>query len=179
MTVSGGSSVLGSIRGMLKKGTQERIALNVNEIIRDAITISQGALKKGGVSVEAELTDGLPSIVGDRIQLQQVFLNLMLNSVEAMTTVDDRPRVLRLRSEPHDNDGIGVSVEDTGTGIDPKDRERLFETFFTTKPDGLGMGLSICRSIIESHGGRIEGLPAEPHGSIFRVFLPIGEAGKA
>jgi signal transduction histidine kinase len=174
-----GSNVLASIRGMLKKETQERIELNVNESIRDVITLSQGALKKGGVSVEAELADGLPLIVGDRIQLQQVFLNLVLNAVEAMTSVDDRPRVLRLRSEPHDSDAIVVSVEDTGTGIDPKDRGRLFETFFTTKPEGLGMGLSICRSIIESHVGRIEVLPAELYGSIFRVFLPIGEAGKA
>jgi len=174
-----GSNILASIRGMLKKGTQERIALNVNESIRDAITLSQSALKKGGVSVEVALADGLPLIVGDRIQLQQVFLNLVLNAVEAMISVDDRSRVLRLRSESHDSDAIVVSVEDTGTGIDPKDRGRLFETFFTTKPEGLGMGLSICRSIIESHGGRIEVLPAEPYGSVFRMFLPIYEAGKA
>jgi len=95
-----------------------------------------------------------------------------------MAAVSDRPRVLRVRSERHDT-GIFVSVEDTGTGIDPKDMGRLFETFFTTKPEGMGMGLSICRSIIESHGGRIEVSPAEPCGSVFRVFLPIAEAGKA
>jgi C4-dicarboxylate-specific signal transduction histidine kinase len=174
-----GSNVLASIRGMLKKGTQERVALNVNESIRDVITLSQGALRKSGVSMEAELTDGLPFVVGDRIQLQQVFLNLMLNAMEAMASVLDRPLVLRLRSELYDSDAIVVSVEDTGTGIDPKDRGRLFETFFTTKPEGMGMGLSICRSIIESHGGRIEVSPAEPYGSVSRVFLPIGEAGKA
>ena len=173
-----GSNVLASIRGMLKKGTQEKTALNINESIRDVITLSQGALKKGGVSVQAELTDSLPSVLADRVQLQQVFLNLMMNAAEAMAAVSDRPRVLRVRSERHDT-GIFVSVEDTGTGIDPKDMGRLFETFFTTKPEGMGMGLSICRSIIESHGGRIEVSPAEPCGSVFRVFLPIAEAGKA
>jgi len=173
-----GSNVLASIRGMLKKGTQEKTALNINESIRDVITLSQGALKKGGVSVQAELADSLPSVLADRVQLQQVFLNLMMNAAEAMAAVSDRPRVLRVRSERHDT-GIFVSVEDTGTGIDPKDMGRLFETFFTTKPEGMGMGLSICRSIIESHGGRIEVSPAEPCGSVFRVFLPIAEAGKA
>ena len=173
-----GSNVLASIRGMLKKGTQEKTALNINESIRDVITLSQGALKKGGVSVQAELTDSLPSVLADRVQLQQVFLNLMMNAAEAMAAVSDRPRVLRVRSERHDT-GIFVSVEDTGTGIDPKDMGRLFETFFTTKPEGMGMGLSICRSVIESHGGRIEVSPAEPCGSVFRVFLPIAEAGKA
>jgi len=173
-----GSNVLASIRGMLKKGTQEKTALNINESIRDVITLSQGALKKGGVSVQAELTDSLPSVLADRVQLQQVFLNLMMNAAEAMAAISDRPRVLRVRSERHDT-GIFVSVEDTGTGIDPKDMGRLFETFFTTKPEGMGMGLSICRSIIESHGGRIEVSPAEPCGSVFRVFLPIAEAGKA
>jgi len=173
-----GSNVLASIRGMLKKGTQEKTALNINESIRDVITLSQGALKNGGVSVQAELTDSLPSVLADRVQLQQVFLNLMMNAAEAMAAVSDRPRVLRVRSERHDT-GIFVSVEDTGTGIDPKDMGRLFETFFTTKPEGMGMGLSICRSIIESHGGRIEVSPAEPCGSVFRVFLPIAEAGKA
>ena len=173
-----GSNVLASIRGMLKKGTQEKTALNINESIRDVITLSQGALKKGGVSVQAELTDSLPSVLADRVQLQQVFLNLMMNAAEAMAAISDRPRVLRVRSERHDT-GIFVSVEDTGTGIDPKDMGRLFETFFTTKPEGMGMGLSICRSVIESHGGRIEVSPAEPCGSVFRVFLPIAEAGKA
>ena len=173
-----GSNVLASIRGMLKKGTQEKTALNINESIRDVITLSQGALKKGGVSVQAELADSLPSVLADRVQLQQVFLNLIMNAAEAMAAISDRPRVLRVRSERHDT-GIFVSVEDTGTGIDPKDMGRLFETFFTTKPEGMGMGLSICRSIIESHGGRIEVSPAEPCGSVFRVFLPIAEAGKA
>jgi C4-dicarboxylate-specific signal transduction histidine kinase len=170
-----GSKVIGNIRAMLKKGDQKRVKLDINDLICEVMTLVQGELKHHGVSVRAKLADDLPRVLADRIQLQQVILNLMINAVEAMASVSDRPRILQVRSQRHEPGGILVTVEDSGTGIDLKDINRIFETFFTTKSEGMGMGLSICRSIVESHGGGISASRADPHGSVFQVFLPIGE----
>jgi signal transduction histidine kinase len=169
-----GDKVIGSIRAMLKKGGQERADLDINELIREVMTLMQGELKKRGVSLQTEFAHDLPHIVGNRIQLQQVILNPMLNGVEAMASVSDRPHLLQVRCERQGPDGILVTVADSGTGIEVKDIDRIFETFFTTKAEGMGMGLSICRSIVELHGGRISASQTNPHGSIFRVFLPAG-----
>jgi len=170
-----GSSIIGSIREMMKKGGEKRAQLDLNELIREVMAIVLDELQHRGVSVRTELVNDLPHVWADRVQLQQVVLNLIMNAVEAMASVSDRPRLLRLRSESHEPGGVLVSVDDTGAGIDVKDLDRIFETFFTTKSEGMGMGLSICRSIVESHGGRISALRANPHGSVFQFFLPISE----
>lgn len=170
-----GGDVIGSIQGMLKKGEEERARLDINDLIREVMRLVQGELKNRGVSSRAELADDLPRVLADRIQLRQVILNLIMNAIEAMVSVSDRARVLRVRSENHGDDGVLVAVEDSGSGIAPEDKERIFETFFTTKSEGMGMGLSICRSIVESHGGRISASRANPRGSVFQFFLPIAE----
>lgn len=171
-----GGDVLGSIQGMLKKGEEERARLDINDLIREVMRLVQGELKNRGVSSRAELADDLPRVLADRIQLRQVILNLIMNAIEAMVSVSDRaPRVLRVRSENHGDDGVLVAVEDSGSGIAPEDMDRIFETFFTTKSEGMGMGLSICRSIVESHGGRISASRANPRGSVFQFFLPTAD----
>jgi signal transduction histidine kinase len=170
-----GGDVLGSIQGMLKKGEEERARLDINDLIREVMRLVQGELKNRGVSSRAELADDLPRVLADRIQLRQVILNLIMNAIEAMVSVSDRaPRVLRVRSENHGDDGVLVAVEDSGSGIAPEDMDRIFETFFTTKSEGMGMGLSICRSIVESHGGRI-GVASKSVGSVLQFFLPTAE----
>ena len=166
------SAVISSIRGMLEKGSQEQVQLDVNDLIREVMTFVRADLKHHGITVRTELAEDLPRISAVRIQLQQVLLNLIANAVESMASIEDRARVLTVRSQKADGHGILVTVEDTGTGIDQTDVERVFEAFFSTKPEGMGMGLSICRSIIEAHGGRITVSTASPRGSAFQVSLP-------
>jgi signal transduction histidine kinase len=124
--------------------------------------------------IQSNFAEELPQIPANRVQLQQVIVNLIMNAVDAMSTVGDRARILRVKTEIHEFNNLLITVEDTGTGIDPKIINRLFDAFFTTKSEGMGMGLSICRSIIESHGGRLWMSPGQPHGSIFHVLLPTG-----
>jgi C4-dicarboxylate-specific signal transduction histidine kinase len=131
------------------------------------------------VSLYTHFIDRLPLITGNRVQLQQVLLNLIANAIEAMSSINDRPRVLRITTQAHNPPGVVVSVADSGTGVDPQNSERIFDAFFTTKSNGMGMGLSICRSIIEAHGGRLSAAPAHPHGTVFQIFLPVGIAGGA
>jgi C4-dicarboxylate-specific signal transduction histidine kinase len=173
------SEVIRSIRGMLEKGSQERVELDVNELIREVMTFVRADLKHHGITVRTELAEGLPRISAVRVQLQQVLLNLIANAVESFASIEDRARVLTVRSQKADGYGIVISVEDTGSGIEPKDLERIFEPFFSKKPEGMGMGLSICRSIVEAHGGRITASPASPRGSIFQVRLPYGEISQS
>ena len=173
------SEVISSIRGMLAKGSQERVQLDVNDLIREVLTFVRADLRHHRVAVRAELAEGLPRISGVRIQLQQVLLNLIANAVESMASVEHRARVLTVRSQKiGDNDTL-ITVEDTGTGIDQSDLERVFEPFFSTKPEGMGMGLSICRSIVEAHGGRIAASPAQDGGSVFQVILPQDEPSQS
>jgi C4-dicarboxylate-specific signal transduction histidine kinase len=167
-----GVGIIESIRSMLKKGGRERVELDLNELIRDVMRLTQGQFQRSGVSIHSELADDLPSVSADRVQLEQVILNLFMNAAEAMSSSSDRERVVRVRSEKHDGNGALISVEDSGTGVEPEDVNRIFEAFFTTKAEGMGMGLSICRSIVESYGGRITVANAAPHGSVFQVFLP-------
>ena len=167
-----GSDVIGNIQGMLKKGEEDRAPLDINDLIREVMSLVQSDLKNRGVSSRAQLADDLPRVLADRIQLRQVILNLIMNAIEAMVSVSDRARVLRVRSENHGDNGVSVAVEDSGSGIAPEDMDRIFETFFTTKSEGMGMGLSICRSIVASHGGRITVAKGEPHGSVFQLILP-------
>ena len=157
---------------MFTKDNDKKTFVAINDIIKDTLLLLQGQLQKGHVLVQTELLRDLPEIFGDRIQLQQVFMNLMLNAVEAMEAIIDRRRVLQVASNLDDRGRLIVTVEDTGTGIDPKELERIFETFFTTKSGGMGIGLAICRSIVEAHGGRLWARQRTPVGSIFYVELP-------
>ena len=171
------SQVIGSIRAMFKKGDQEKAVLDANELIREVLALLDGEIHMQRVSVHTELIEQLPRVLGNREQLQQVILNLITNAVEAMGSVTNRARVLRVKSKLHESGGVLIAVEDSGLGIDPKDIDRIFEAFFTTKSHGMGMGLSICRSIIEAHHGRLWVSPGLHHGSIFHVVLPPRELG--
>ena len=167
-----GGSIIESIRAMLKKGVRERSETNLNELIRDVTRLTQGQFQRHGVSIRSELADDLPSVMADPIQLQQVILNLFMNAAEAMVSISDRKRLVRVRSEKHDGGRALITVEDSGPGVAPEDAKRIFEAFFTTKAEGMGMGLSICRSIVEAHGGRITMAKAVPQGTVFQVILP-------
>ena len=170
------SEVIGSIRAMFKKDDQGRAPLDVNDVIREILALMHGQLESHQVALTTELVDRLPHVPANRVQLQQVILNLAMNAVEAMDAVNGRRRVLRIASETHNPDGVLVTVEDSGIGIAPDDIDRVFDRFFTTKPTGMGMGLSISRSIVEAHGGRLSAVRAHPHGSVFQVFLPADAA---
>jgi PAS domain S-box-containing protein len=161
------AEVIQRIRQLATKSTPRKDRLDLNGAVRDVLPLVRAELRHHAVSLRVDLAPELSSVVGDRVQLQQVILNLAMNGIEAMGSVTDRPRELVIRSEPHEHGHVTVAVHDTGVGIDPNDPDRLFNAFFTTKPGGMGMGLSISRSIIEAHGGRLWATPNEPHGAIF------------
>jgi C4-dicarboxylate-specific signal transduction histidine kinase len=169
------SSVLVRIRGLLRRGERLRERSNINEIIREVIALSDGELRRNSVSLRTEMPGNLPVVV-DRVLLQQVILNLMMNAVEAMRTVSDRARFLRIRTEEQPAGSIVVRVQDSGVGLDPQHSSRLFEAFYTTKVQGIGMGLTISRSIIEAHGGRLWAVANHGPGSTFCFTLPIDKA---
>ena len=173
------SEVISSIRRMLEKGSQEQFELDVNDLILEVLTFMRADLRHHGITVRAELAENLPRISGVRIQLQQVLLNLIANAVESIASVEHRARMLTVRSQKMGDNDIALTVEDTGTGIDQTNLERVFEPFFSTKPEGMGMGLSICRSIVEAHGGRITASPARDGGSVFQVNLPQDEPSQS
>ena len=136
-------------------------------------------LRTQRVSVSIELREGLPQLLADRGQLQQVFLNLIMNAIDAMRSVTDRVRLLRIRSDNgQESSSVLVTIEDSGTGIEKNDKDRIFEPFFTTKSTGTGVGLAICRSIVEAHGGSLRASPNNPHGTIFYVALPTDLRGR-
>jgi C4-dicarboxylate-specific signal transduction histidine kinase len=168
--------VISGVRTMFKKGGQGRAAVDVNDVVREVLALVRGELEKRRVSVRSDL-EPLPQVLADRVQLQQVVVNLIMNALDAMASVDGRARVLQLRTERHQPGGVMVTVQDSGTGIDKKHMDRIFEPFFTTKSHGIGMGLSICRSIVEAHGGRLMASQCHPYGSVFQVILPIREPG--
>jgi C4-dicarboxylate-specific signal transduction histidine kinase len=160
------SSVLVRIRGLLRRGERLRERSDINDIIREVIALSDGELRRTGASLRTEMPGNLPSVIVDRVLLQQVILNLMMNAVEAMRTVSDRARVLRIRTEEQPSGSIVVLVQDSGVGLDPKHSARMFEAFYTTKVQGIGMGLTISRSIIEAHGGRLWAVANDGPGSV-------------
>jgi C4-dicarboxylate-specific signal transduction histidine kinase len=141
------------IRALVKKGTSQNEPLDSNALIREIVALTRGETVKHGISIETQLADGLPPIEGDRIQLQQVILNLIINAIEAMSGTGEGLRELRISTAKAEADLVLVTVQDSGPGLAPVNLERLFEPFYTTKLDGQGMGLSICRSIIEAHRG--------------------------
>jgi len=169
--------VIASIRSMFKKDGRTKAPHDVNDVVREVLTLVRGEVENQRVAVRTELTDELPRVLADRVQLQQVILNLVTNAIDAMGSLNGRARVLRLRSERHASDSVMVTVEDTGAGIDRENMNRIFEAFFTTKPHGMGMGLSICRSIVESHGGRLSAARGHPYGAVFQVVLPGHQPG--
>jgi len=147
--------------------------LDVNDVIGDVVALVQRELLIHRVGLRLDLALSPFPIVGDRVQLQQVIINLVMNGIEAMAPVTVRQRELWIRSRPHQEHQILVAVQDSGVGIDPEQMDRIFNPFFTTKEDGMGMGLSICRSIIEAHGGELWALPNERSGATFQFTVPI------
>jgi C4-dicarboxylate-specific signal transduction histidine kinase len=166
------SEIIDSIRSMFKNEGQAKAMQDVNELIREALTLVRAEVENQRVSICTELSAELPQVSANQVQLRQVMVNLIMNAIDAMSAVTNRARVLRIKTEERKLDGVLITVEDSGVGIDPQNLDRIFDTFFTTKPQGMGMGLSICRSIIESHDGRLSVAAAQPHGSIFHVSLP-------
>jgi PAS domain S-box-containing protein len=166
------AEVIESIRAMFKNVDQEKTPIDINKLVRDMLGLMLGELRASHVSVETKLDDNLPDVRANRVQLQQVILNLIRNAIEAMHSVTNRARVLRIGSAIHERDGVLVSVEDSGTGLNPKDTARIFDSFFTTKPQGTGMGLSISRSIIQGHQGRLWATSGTDQGAVFNVLLP-------
>jgi len=169
--------VIDGIRNMFNKDLRGRALLNPNNLIRDVCTLAEVDLRMQGVTAALSLSPELPQVVIDRGQFRQVMLNLILNAVEAMREITDRPRVLRIGSDvTQDQSDVVITVEDSGTGVDDKDIDYIFDPFFTTKPTGTGVGLAICKSIVEAHGGRLSASRKAPHGMIFRIYLPLPEA---
>jgi signal transduction histidine kinase len=151
----------------------EAARLELNQVVNEAIALVEGELIKHRVSLRTELAPGLPEILGDRVQLQQVIINLLINGIEAMGAVNDRRRELFIRSGKDDEGHLVLSVTDNGIGISAQNANLLFNAFFTTKSSGLGMGLSICRSIVEAHGGRMSASNNEGPGATFQLVLPL------
>ena len=170
------SEVIRHIRSLSKKGEQKKVLLNVNEVLEESLALVQRELTGQGISVHSELADGLAPISADRIQLQQVFMNLVMNAMQAMDAVGRDERRLTLRSFAGEDRSVNVQVQDTGTGLDEATEKQLFSAFFTTKAAGMGMGLSICRSIVEAHDGRIWASRNEGRGATFQLSIPAGGA---
>ena len=166
------AQIIDRMRDHIKKAPPRKDRFDLNEAINEVIVLARGEITKNGVSVDTHLTEGALSVEGDRVQLQQVVLNLILNAVEAMGSVQERPRELLISTEQSQANGVLVAVRDSGPGIDPENLERVFEAFYTTKSSGVGMGLSICRSIVEAHGGRLWAEANEPRGAVFQFTLP-------
>jgi signal transduction histidine kinase len=171
------SEVIAGIRSMFKKGGQLTGPQDMNELVREVLTLVRAEVTGQGISVRTELANELPQIPVNRVQLQQVVANLVMNAVDAMSPVVNRARVLRVKTAVSESNALLITVEDTGIGIDPADLDRIFDPFYTTKSHGMGMGLSICRSIIEMHGGRLTVARGEPDGAVFQVMLPTGGVG--
>jgi C4-dicarboxylate-specific signal transduction histidine kinase len=167
------SGVMESIRQMTSKSAPTRKPLDINEAITETVTLLGSEIRRQRVVLKVDLAAGLPSVLGDGVQLQQVIMNLMMNGIEAMATVDDRPRLLSLSTEADPSGNVVVAVADVGAGLPVGKMERLFEAFFTTKSTGLGVGLAICRSIIEAHSGQLWASPNVPYGAIFQFSVPI------
>jgi signal transduction histidine kinase len=168
--------VVTRIRSLIKKSPPVKTSLDLNDAIHEVLALIAPEARRHAVLVQAELADRLPPVRGDRVQLQQVILNLAMNAIDAMKDVADRPRALWIRSHAHEVGAVLVAVEDTGIGLDAKNLERVFEAFYTTKAEGMGMGLSISRSIIAAHGGQLWPSANDEHGATFQFTLPAEDA---
>ena len=164
--------VIGRIRDLFKKAPPRRDQWEINGAIREVIELTRGEAIKNGVIVKTELPEHLPHVHGDRVQLQQVILNLIINAIQAMSGLSQGIRELHIGTDEAGEEGVRVAVRDTGPGLSAENLQRLFEPFYTTKPNGMGMGLSICQSIIEDHGGRLWATGLQPHGALFQFTIP-------
>jgi PAS domain S-box-containing protein len=169
------ADIVSRIRDFSKKAPARKEDLEINETILDIVKLTRAAMSEHGVLVKIRVSEGLPHILGDRVQLQQVTLNLIMNAIEAMSEVSERSRELLITTSEVESGSVLVAVSDSGPGLPYDNPERIFEACYTTKSSGLGMGLSICRSIVEAHGGRLWATPNEPHGAVFCMMLPIGK----
>jgi signal transduction histidine kinase len=166
--------VIDRIRSLIKKAPPRKDDLEINQAIREVIALIHGEVVKNGVSLQTRLAAGLPFVQGDRVQLQQVILNLIMNAIEAMSSISDGLRELLICSRKDASGGVLVAVQDSGPGMKPESFDCLFDAFYTTKASGLGMGLSICRSIVEAHGGRIWACRTTGPGATVQFTLPVG-----
>jgi PAS domain S-box-containing protein len=163
--------VINGIRTVFKGNAAARVSVDLNKLIREVLAFAQGEHQTWPIEVHTNFADNLPLVPGDRVQLQQVIFNLITNAIDAMDMVIDRTRSLRVTSELKGSDAVVVKIADTGTGIAPENIDRIFDTFFTTKSHGMGMGLAICRSIIEAHGGTLSAWPGYAHGAVFQLIF--------
>jgi C4-dicarboxylate-specific signal transduction histidine kinase len=168
-----GGDVIRGLRALAQKSGPQLARLGIRDAIEEILALTRGELQRHGIVLHADLSATDQSVLGDRVQLQQVLLNLIMNGIQAMAAVTDRGRELTVSVARAEPDRMRVTVEDTGPGLDPDIAQRIFEPFFTTKSDGLGMGLSICRSIIEAHGGQLRVSARTPHGTVFHFTIPI------
>ena len=166
------SDVVARVRALVKRQLPRKEVVDLNEAILEVLALVRDEAQSNGIALKAQLATGLPRVQGDRVQLQQVILNLIVNALEAMSAVDDWPRELVIGSEEDESSRVLIAVLDSGRGLGPTDTDQLFEAFYTTRADGIGMGLAISRSIVEAHGGRLWALPNVPHGAVFQFALP-------
>jgi two-component system, NtrC family, sensor kinase len=167
--------IIQSVRSIFKKAPQQGALVDVNVLLQEVLALVHGEMIAQQVAVKVDLDRDLPPVRADRVQLQQVVLNLFTNAVEAMSGIEGRPRLLSVATRPQDRDGVLIRVQDSGPGIEPGGRERIFDAFFSTKSSGMGMGLFICRSIVEAHGGHLWATSAESGGAVFNLVLPVGQ----
>jgi signal transduction histidine kinase len=165
------SDVIARIRALARRAATEKELLDMNQVIREVITLADGEARRTRARLQIELAGDLPRVLGDPVELQQVVLNLLLNGLEAMSAIVGRPRELVVRTEREGIDHVHVTVQDVGSGIDPKVADRIFDAFYTTKRSGMGMGLSISRSIVEQHGGRLWAVPNDGPGTTFHFTV--------
>ncbi|HEY1472553.1 MAG TPA: PAS domain S-box protein [Pseudolabrys sp.] len=171
--------IIKAIRAMFKTDAETLVSVDLNELMHEVLVLALGDHRVWPVEVHTELDENLPPVTADRTQLQQVMFNLIRNAIDAMDSVTERNRILRIKSMLNGGEGVLITVEDSGVGFPPQNIDRIFSAFFTTKPHGMGLGLAICRSIIESHGGSLSASPGYPHGAVFRIVLPIGGSAGA
>src|SRR5262249_5016485 len=171
--------IIGRICALAKKAPPQKDWVDLNATIRDVIALARSEVQRHGVTVETHLSDDVPLILADRIQVQQVLLNLLMNAIEALSGVGEGPRVLWVSSERVATTEVLIAVRDSGPGFDPQHIDRLFDAFYTTKPHGLGLGLAISRRIIEAHGGRLWATANMPHGAVLQFTVPMGREGVA
>ena len=170
------SEVIGRIRALVKKSLPRQDWLNINDTILEVIALARSEMHMNRVSLQTQLADNLPAVRADRIQLQQVILNLLINGIEAMNRSNEGSRELGVSTERDESSGVLIAIRDSGVGLNPENLEHLFDPFYTTKPDGMGMGLAISRSIIEAHGGLLWATPNTPCGAVFQFTLPHDSA---
>jgi C4-dicarboxylate-specific signal transduction histidine kinase len=169
------AAVVEAIRATFRSDSRNRTSLDLNDVIREALALEHGDLQRHRIRIQAQPRRQLPYVRADRVQLQQVLVNLITNAIDAMAAKEE-PRDLLVKSEPCEHDEVMVSVADTGMGINPEDADRVFNPLFTTKSDGMGMGLAICRAIIEAHGGRLWYAPNTPRGAVFQFTLRVDDS---